>query len=144
MFTDLFRQPALVLDWLGPFERERKEALVPSHDLVDRVALLWRVIYRVVGEYQRRFPDFHIVRHEELSRDPLGEYAKLYQQVGLPFTRGAADIIAAASSPQNPKETRTDDPHDIRLDSRANLQSWRQKLSSERDPSHSTDHRRRG
>jgi sulfotransferase family protein len=128
-FANLLDQPALMRDWLRPFEGEMRAALAPSRTLVDRVALLWRVIYAVVAD--ERFPPGHVVRQEDLSRDPVGEYAKLYEALGLSFTSGAADAVTASSSSQNPKETRVENPHETRIDSRANLENWRHRLSDE-------------
>jgi hypothetical protein len=130
-FTHLLRQRALVQDRLRPFKAEMEAALAPSNDLVDRVALLWRVIYHAVAELKDRFPEFNVVRHEDLSRNPQEEYAKLYEALGLPLTSEAQEAIARSSSSDNPKETRVDNPYETRIDSRANLESWRGRLSAE-------------
>jgi hypothetical protein len=130
-FEHLLRQRALVEDRLRPFEAEMEAALAPSNDLVDRVALLWRVIYRAVAELKERFPELIVVRHEDLSRNPRDEYAKLYEALDLPFTSEAEEAIARSSSNENPNETRVDDPHDTKIDSRANLESWKDRLTAE-------------
>jgi Sulfotransferase domain len=130
-FTHLLRQPALVRDWLTPFAAEMEAALAPSKDLVDRVALLWRIIYHIVAEYRERFPEFHVVRHEDLSRNPLAEYRRLYDVLSLPFTTEAADAVDASSGAENPKETRVENPHETRIDSRANLENWRGRLDAD-------------
>jgi Sulfotransferase domain len=128
-FANLLAQPALVRDLLGPFRSDMERALEPSHDLVDRVALLWHVVYRTVARYREVFPDFHIVRQEDLSREPMEGYRALYEALGLPLTREAEDAIVAASSSANPKETSVERPHETRLDSRANLTSWKRRLT---------------
>jgi hypothetical protein len=128
-FSDLLEQPALMRDWLAPFESEMLGALAPSMDLIDRVALLWRVIYSVVAD--ERFPLVHVVRQEDLSREPVREFAKLYDALGLRFTSAAAEAVKASSSGENPKETLVEKPHETRLDSKANLESWRRRLNDE-------------
>jgi Sulfotransferase domain len=130
-FANLLQQPKLMRDRLEPMRAEMEAALSPQSDLVDRVALLWRVIYSVVGEYGRRSPYVHVVRHEDLSRDPLGGYAKLYGVLGLSFTADAAKAVRASSSRDNPKETSVESPHETRIDSRANLENWKQWLSKD-------------
>jgi hypothetical protein len=130
-FRNLLAQPALVRDLLGPFRADMEHALEPSLDLVDRVALLWHVVYRTVADYRNRFPGFHIVRQEDLSREPAEGYRALYAALGLPLTREAEIAIAAASSAANPKETTVEKPHETRLDSRANLTSWKRRLSDD-------------
>jgi hypothetical protein len=128
-FTNLLEQPALVRDWLGPFEAEMTAALSPGRDLVDRVALLWRVIYSVVAD--ERFPAVRLVRHEDLSRDPVHGYAELYEALGLSFTDTVAKAVEASSSSENPAETSVEQPHETQIDSRANLQNWRHRLSED-------------
>jgi hypothetical protein len=128
-FTNLLEQPALMRDWLRPFEAEMTAALSPARDLVDRVALLWRVIYSVVAD--ERFPAVRLVRHEDLSRDPVRGYAELYEALGLTFTDTVAQAVEASSSSENPAETRVERPHDTQIDSRANLENWRHRLSGD-------------
>jgi hypothetical protein len=128
-FTNLLDQPALMRDWLGPFEEEMTAALSPDRDLVDRVALLWRVIYSVVAD--ERFPAVRRVRHEDLSRDPVHGYAELYEALDLTFTDTVAKAVEASSSSENPAETTVEHPHETQIDSRANLQNWRHRLSED-------------
>ena len=128
-FTNLLEQPLLMRDWLGPYEDEMADALSPDRDLVDRVALLWRVIYSVVAD--ERFPAVRLVRHEDLSRDPVRGYAELYEALGLTFTDTVAKAVEASSSSENPAETSVDRPHETQIDSRANLQNWRHRLSED-------------
>jgi hypothetical protein len=130
-FANLLGQAALVRDVLGPFRSDMERALEPCHDLVDRVALLWHVVYRTVAGYRERFPAFRVVRQEDLSREPVEGYRALYEALGLPLTRKAENAIAAASSAANPKETSVENPHETRLDSRANLTSWKRRLSDD-------------
>lgn len=130
-FANLLGQSALVRDLLGPFRSDMERALEPSRDLIDRVALLWHVVYRTVAGYRERFPGFHIVRQEDLSLKPMHGYRALYEALGLPLTREAENAITAASSAATPKETSVDNPHETRLDSRANLMSWKRRLSDE-------------
>jgi hypothetical protein len=128
-FENLLEQPALMRDWLRPFEAEMAAALSPACDLVDRVALLWRVIYSVVAD--ERFPAVQLVRHEDLSRDPVDGYAQLYEALGLTFTDTVAKAVEASSSSENPPETSVETPHETQIDSKANLQNWRHRLSEE-------------
>jgi hypothetical protein len=128
-FANLLAQPALMHDRLGPFEQEMAAALGESWSLVEKVALLWHVIYSVVAE--ERLPNLHLVRHEDLSEDPVGQYAKLYDRLGLAFTDTVEQAVEASSSSENPSETRVQKPHETRLDSRANLENWKHRLSED-------------
>jgi hypothetical protein len=130
-FQNLLEQPALMRDWLEPFRAEMQAALRPDKDLVHRVSLLWHVIYSVVYRQRESSPRVHVFRQEDLSRNPIGEYAKIYDAVDLSFTDKAVEAVQASSSGDNPKETRVEQPHGTRIDSRANLENWKQRLSGD-------------
>jgi hypothetical protein len=130
-FAHLLDQPALMDDLLDPFRREMEAALDPSGALIDRIALLWRVVYETVARFEERSLGFHVVRHEDLSVEPVDGYRRLYDSLGLTLTPAAKTAILAASSSGNPKETRVENPHETRLDSRANLENWRRRLATD-------------
>lgn len=83
-FRDLLDQPLLMRDWLEPFRTEMEAA--EEGDLVAQVALLWRILHHVTAEYRSTVPGFVVVRHEDLSTDPVAAYEKLHAHLGLPFT----------------------------------------------------------
>lgn len=126
-FAHLLEQRALMDDLLHPFEPQMSAALGESWSLVRKVALLWHVIYSVLAE--RRPPSYRVIRHEDLSHDPLGAYAKLYDALGLAFTDAVADAVTSSSSGDNPHETTVERPHETRLNSRANLENWKHRLT---------------
>jgi hypothetical protein len=128
-FANLLDQPALMRDWLGPFEAEMRAAVSVEWSLVERVALLWKIIYSVVLD--KRFPIVHLVRHEDLSADPAGGYARLFELLDLPFTPAVAEAVARSTGAENPAETRVEKPHETELNSKANLENWRHRLSTE-------------
>jgi hypothetical protein len=130
-FRHLLDQPALMGDLLDPFRSEMEAALTPPGALIDRVALLWRVVYECVGRFEERSRGFSVVRHEDLSRDPVGGYRRLYDALDLTLSPAAETAIRAASSSDNPTETRVENPHETRLDSRANLENWKRRLTAE-------------
>jgi hypothetical protein len=125
---DLLEQPLLMRDWLEPFHLEM-EALA-ADDLIGQASLLWKMIYYVVDRYQKKYPEFRVVRHEDLSLAPLESYRELYQTLGLVFTPVAEEAIRMASSAQNPREASRSKAHTVKLDSRANLDNWKQRLSA--------------
>jgi hypothetical protein len=130
-FQDLLDQPLLMRDWLGPFEADMRRLLETPGDIVAQGSLLWRMVYAVVDQMRRSHPQFIVVRHEDLSIDPVAGYRKLYDALGLTFTPQAQEAIIAASSSENPKEVSSKTAFDVRVDSRANLQNWKRRLQPE-------------
>jgi hypothetical protein len=128
-FGDLLAQPRLMHDYLEPY-RSRMQAMPPD-DVIGQASLLWAMIYRSVQSMCRSLPNVHIVKHEELSVDPLPGFASLYNQLGLAFTPDVQRAIRESSSSENPAELSKDRVHSVRLDSRANLHNWKRRLAPE-------------
>lgn len=128
-FNNFISQPLFMRDHLEG-DRTAMESM-PKDDLVGQAALLWKIIYRFVHGTRSQFPQFHVVRHEDLSRDPINEYQALYQSLHLGFTERVKDIIQNSSSSENPTKLAKNKTHSVKLDSRANLDNWKKILSPE-------------
>ena len=128
-FRDLLEQPLLMQRWLD-IDRAEMES-VQSDDIIGQAALLWRGVYRVIARMMKLHPLFIVVRHEDLSLDPVSGYRDLYTALDLDFTPKVEGIILNASSSENPTELSKKKVHAVRLDSRANLDNWKKRLSAD-------------
>lgn len=126
---DLLAQPLLLRDWLAPYEEQMLACLANPQDILQQAAVLWAMVYRMVWKLKEGGAPILLTRHEDLSLDPLGEFQKIYQALGLRFNEKAQQRIAESSSTDNPKELNLEQRHAVRLDSRANLRNWRKRLS---------------
>jgi hypothetical protein len=126
-FNDLLAQPALMHDHL---EKDRAEMeSIPVDDIIGQAALLWRMIYRFCHFTSSAHPEFIVVRHEDLSLEPVEGYRSLYLSMGLPFTGKVRDVILHSSSSENPVELSKKKTHSVQLDSRASLDNWKKRLT---------------
>ena len=130
-FSDLLEQPLLLQDWLASFRGEMEAMLQTPQDVIGQAALLWRMIYQVVAAYREQIPDLQIVRHEDLSIDPLPGFQALYASLGLEFNGRARNTVLSSSSSENPYEGSQTAIYAVRLDSRANLQNWKRRLEAQ-------------
>jgi hypothetical protein len=128
-FQDLLDQPLLMRDYLEPDQTQMKS--IHPEDIITQSALLWRMIYRTVDAMRASHPDFMIVRHEDLSLDPVSGYRKLYEALDLPFNDQVRDTILNSSSSENPAELSQKKVHSVKLDSRANMDNWKKRLTPE-------------
>jgi hypothetical protein len=128
-FRNLLDQPLLMHDHLEA-DRAAMES-IPHDDIIGQGALLWKLIYRFVHSTRSLSPHFKIVRHEDLSLDPLDGYQTLYRSLGLDFTERVRDIIQNSSSSENPAKLAMNKTHSVKLDSRTNLNNWKKLLSPE-------------
>ena len=128
---DLLAQPLLMRDWLAPMRNDLEQASARPQDAVGSGSFLWRAIYAIVAELERRHPNFIVVRNEDLSRDPIGGYERLYDALDLSFTPAARRAVVRSSKSSNKKEVTSSKPIDIKVDSRANIGNWRHRLDAE-------------
>jgi hypothetical protein len=128
-FQDLLNQPLLMRDHLEPYRSQMES--VNSQDVIGQAALLWKMIYYTVHSTLRSNPDFIIVRHEDLSRDPVNGFRNLYASLGLDYTHHVEKTISDSSSSENPMELSRKRVHDVRLDSRANVENWKKRLTDD-------------
>jgi len=128
-FRDLLNQPLLMRDHLES-DRADMESM-PADDIVGQSALLWRMIYRSVHTTRELFPTLKIVRHEDLSLDPVAGYKSLYESLGLTFDEKVRDTILNSSSSENPTELSKKKVHSVKLDSRANMGNWKKRMTPE-------------
>jgi hypothetical protein len=127
--AELERQPLLVRDVLDRLAIETTVDAV-GDPLIASGARLWSVIHEAIDHYRSRGLPIEVVRHEDLSSDPQEAFRDLYRRLGLEMTSRAARLIERSTAAGNPTEVRARDPHRVRLDSRANLDAWRTRLSS--------------
>ncbi len=128
-FKDLLDQPLLMRDHVGVDQEEMKA--IKADDVIGQAALLWKLIYRSVHATRELNSDIILVRHEDLSRDPVSGFRDLYTKLGLDFTSKVERTILNSSSSNNPTELSSGKTHSVKLDSRANMSGWRKRMSAE-------------
>jgi hypothetical protein len=78
---------------LGPYRAEMQDAREDPDDIVGQGCLLWRIIYGFVAREARGDGQALLVRHEDLSSDPLRRYEELYDRLGLDLNEAARRTI---------------------------------------------------
>ena len=127
---DLLAQDQLMQDWLEPFREEIENLADQKKDVIGQGALLWRMIYYVAHELKQIYPGIQMVRHEDLSRNPLKVFENIYAELELPFNQKAQQGIMKASQSKNPSEVSIKSIYSTKLNSRANLGNWRKRLTN--------------
>jgi hypothetical protein len=130
-FKDLLAQDKLMEDWLTPFRNEIEASINEESSLVEQGALLWRMLYHTAHQLKERYPAVRLVRHEDLSRQPLLEFEQLYLDLELPFSKHARRGIERATQATNPEEVSLRSIYATKLDSLANLFNWKKRLTDE-------------
>lgn len=128
-FNNLLEQPLLMRDHLEPYRAQMQS--IKADDVIGQASLLWTMIYRTVHSTRHLIPDLLIVRHEDLSRDPIPGFRSLYESLSLDFTLRVEEKILHSSSSENPAELSRKKVHSVKLDSRANMDNWKKRLTDD-------------
>ena len=123
-------QPLLIRDYLSPFEEELRILRDSKSDIIDQTALFWKVLYFVVLKYKEKYQDWIYLRHEDVSLNPLVEFKRLYQRLGLDFSDEVQEQIAVYSNASNPSHARGTDKL-LKLNSKKVISHWKKALSAQ-------------
>mgnify|MGYP006280343085 CR=1 FL=1 len=129
-FQDFLDQPLLMGDHLEPYRDQMNTVIRQDQDIIDQGILLWKIIYSVVDKYRQQDPDLMIVRHEDLSLEPLSGFQALYENLNLDFTGKVEDQINEMTRAENPAQPPPDDEHAVQLDSQKSVTNWKNRLTS--------------
>jgi hypothetical protein len=125
-FNDLLCQPLLMRDRLEPYRSEIEA--ISAEDLISQGSQLWKLIYRGVLEERQKGLKLRLVRHEDLSLEPLERFQQLYHSLGLSFNHRAEEAILESSGADNPSEVSSRTAHSTRVNSRLNIDHWKRRL----------------
>lgn len=128
-FNDFLAQPLLMRDLLGPFEEQIRRFAAEEQPLLEQAILLWRIIHHVILVYRDRRPGWMFLRLEDVARDPLSQFQRIYYRLGMVFDERVARVIDEHSNSSNPSESA--DPADHRRDSERSISSWKVRLSDD-------------
>jgi hypothetical protein len=130
-FGDLLCQPRLMGSYLVPFADDVARLHAAGADVIEQAVLVWRLVHRLVLEYQVRHPDWIFLRHEDLSLNPLVEFRHLFGHLGLSFPARVLRTIEEHSREADRGTPARPPSHELRRDSRANVWSWAHRLRRE-------------
>jgi len=123
-FNNFFDQSNLMRVYLSDYRAEIETAVKEQPDVVSQGILLWNAIYTTVWQFKEKYKDaWLIVKHEDLSINPMDEYARIFDYLKLEFTdRVKQAIVKSTTATEGSKHKR---------DSAKNVQTWKQRLSPE-------------
>ncbi len=130
-FKDFVKQPLLMEGPLKPFKTEIEACVENLPDIIGQSVLLWKVIYSRVIDYQKQYPEWIFVRHEDISLNPVKEFKDIFEKLGVEFTHKIENYIRNHSKRSNPKEIPGKRATFLRRDSLENVYNWKKRLTSE-------------
>mgnify|MGYP006289351385 CR=1 FL=1 len=123
-FSHFLKQPLLMDRHLTEFRDEIEQFARQEQEIIDQAILMWRIVYSMVLKFREKHQEEWIfIKHEALSRDPVGEFRSLYRKLDLDFSSDVEKKIreyslAGAEAYQGMKR-----------DSRSNIYRWKERLT---------------
>jgi hypothetical protein len=130
-FKTLLAQGALMEDWLHPFETDMRRCRDEEVGVVDQGIVLWNVLHHAIDRLRADHPGWAVVRHEDLSRDPLGGFADLYRRCGLTWNADVERSVAGFSSADSGAELPMWRHGSVKRDSAGATETWKSRLTEE-------------
>ena len=102
-------------------EMQRPICRFSRSDIIGQSISLWNLVHHMTLGYKRKHTDWHVVRHENLSRDPIAECQNLYTRLGLAYSKKIEREALRHSSTRKPAA--------LKRDSKASISSWKVRLT---------------
>ena len=112
--AQLSDQPYLIQDY---FTNEADFLTRDWSDPVLAAAALWRVIYKVLLEQSKQYPDWKVITHEQLSQEPIQIFKQLYEDLSLPWSKSVERKICQQTQGNNSAEARKGRVQDFKRNS---------------------------
>lgn len=127
-FRELLEQPNLRSGLLAAWEDELREAARETDsDIIGNAALLWSVMTDVIHKYRRRYPNWKIVRMEDLAMSPIERFQELWSYLDVPVSDQMRDAVREYTQGR-PPESEDVGPYTVKRDSRRQALKWKEEL----------------
>jgi hypothetical protein len=108
------QQPQLIEDY---FFDDQHLLFEQQREPLERIAVLWRALNKVLLAQASRHPSWRIVTHESLSEKPIEKFRQLYDALDLPMSARAEKKISRLTSKENAVEARIGQVHEFKRNS---------------------------
>jgi Sulfotransferase domain len=126
-FQHMQKQKELIQTLLIPFNDEIDKLCSYRGKFIDRACLLWNLLHLAILEYQKQYPSWLFVRHEDLADDPELGFLRIFDYLKLNMNRNIQEYIEEFASEQNSTEAKASiyQPRN----SKESLGTWKNRLS---------------
>jgi hypothetical protein len=130
-FNHFLKQEELMKTYLFPFREMIYEYAEHQKDIIDQGILLWNIINLNALKFKQKYPQIYMIRHEDLSLNPIVEFQKIFEYFGIQFTSEAKQFLSDTTSQNNDAEVLGNVVHQLHRNSKANIYNFKNRLSSD-------------
>ncbi len=113
---------------LGSFQSEIEDFAKNTYDIVEQVALLWKLIHFMIIKYRDTQPNWIFVKYADLAAEPIEGYRTIFEQLKLPFSERIRAEIHSRSSQEQLSDDTT--PYSITRNSQQVITQWKKNLTA--------------
>lgn len=136
-FIHFVNQPLLMKEELEDFsemiskfsEIQLKAGTISVPDLIDQGILLWNIVYSKMHKLQQKHPEWLFLKHEDISKNPLEYFEKIFDYLGLKFTKEISSKIIEHTTDSNSAEATEGKWLSLKRNSAQNVYIWKSRLS---------------
>ena len=132
-FENFLNQPLLMRDYLHPFESEMVRCIEDKQSeqySIDRLSLLWKVLYYVVARFREKHSDWLFVRYEDICNNPMDQYTHIFSDLNVAFSSASQSFIRESTTYANSKHY-LEEIHSVKRDSKKHVDVWKRRLAPE-------------
>lgn len=127
-FFHFLKQPELINKYLESYKSEIIEYTNNKKNIVKQGILLWNMIYSTVNNYRDKHEKWLFLRHEDISREPVKYFRKIFEYLRLNMDYKIIKKIEKYSSTNN--KSISYNVNDIKINSEKNIYKWKESLST--------------
>jgi hypothetical protein len=128
-FSHFIDQPLLIEERLAPFRAEIEDFAKHEYDLIDQIALLWKLIHFLIIRYQAAQPQWMFVKYEDLVLEPIEGFRKIFDRLELRYSEHIREAIQTHRLPE--KSPNTPGMYSTRQNPHQVLSKWKASLTPE-------------
>jgi hypothetical protein len=84
-----------------------------------------------VNKFRQVYPSWSVIKHEDLSINPVEKFAHLYGDLGLDWTTKVKLFIEKSTNSKNSSDTTSTRVLDINRNSQENIKYWKMRLKED-------------
>lgn len=133
-FNNILLQEELVNKHFIEYKDEIKNLMNKDKNIIEQGILLWNIIHKVILNYNNKYnKEWYFIRHEDLSKDPIKEFQKMFNFLELEFDKRVKSYIVETTQSQISNEVifNSSKIEDVNRNSSENIKTWKKRLTNE-------------
>lgn len=126
-FQHLIKQEKLIEKYLPDLKNDLNN--IDETNIIENGALCWKAINTILYKTYSDDKDILVVKHEDVSLNPIKSFARIYKKMGLEWSlKVKAELISYTSS-GNPVNAPRNKTHHLKRNSKSLVDNWKNDLS---------------